>query len=92
MEAKENPKRITLNGNFMKLYYSVILSILLVMGLSSIHEIVEFTGSLILGPGDGFLFFGSGDLGSFDTEWDIINGFLGSFVGCLFASLIYRKK
>jgi len=67
-------------------------AIILVMGISAIHELIEFSGALILGPGDGFLFFGAGDSGSFDTEWDLVNGFLGSFLGCCLMSLIRRKR
>ena len=67
-------------------------AIILVMGLSAIHELIEFSGALILGPGEGFLYFGSGDLGAFDTEWDLINGFLGSFIGGCLWSLLRRKR
>jgi len=51
------------------------------MGISAVHEVIEFTGAMTMGLGDGFLLWGSGDTGSFDTEWDLINGFFGAFLG-----------
>jgi len=69
-----------------------ILTILIVMGISSIHEVVEFTGAIAMGPGEGVLFFGAGDQGHNDAEWDLVNGFLGSFFAALSMSIISSKK
>lgn len=84
--------KINFNKHFLNKSELFIVAIILVMGISAIHELIEFSGTLILGPGDGFLYFGAGDLGNFDTEWDLANGFLGSFLGCCLMSLLRRKK
>ena len=84
--------KININKHKLDKYELFYIVIIFVMGLSAIHELVEFSGALILGPGEGFLYFGAGDTGSFDTEWDLVNGFLGSFFGSLLMSVIRRKS
>lgn len=53
--------------------------VLLVMGVSAMHEIAEFFGYLFLGPGEGFLFYGLGDEGDWmNAMFDLAADFLGS--------------
>ena len=64
----------------------IVFSIGAILGASVIHEIVEYMGATILGPGDGVLFFGAGDTMPGDTEWDMIYGFLGSYFSMMIVS------
>lgn len=51
-----------------------------VMALSGVHEVLEFAGMNLFGQGEGVLFYGYGDMGSFDTEWDLTNALIGSLL------------
>jgi uncharacterized membrane protein YjdF len=44
-----------------KLATVCFIAILMTIGISAIHEIIEFLGYFYLGPGEGFLFAGAGD-------------------------------
>ena len=44
-----------------KLGVVCFVSIFITLGLSAIHELIEFLGYFYLGPGEGFLFAGAGD-------------------------------
>ncbi len=70
----------------------IIYSIFFVMAISVFHEIIEYLGATILGPGDGILFFGAGDELPGDTEWDLIYGFMGSFLSTVVAGISYKLK
>lgn len=69
----------------------LLLTILITCGVGSMNELLEFTGASVLGEGEGVLFFGTGDTGLADTEWDLINNFLGSLLGSFFLFLTHRK-
>ncbi len=84
--------KINFNKHKLDNYELFYFTIFIVIGLSGLHELIEFAGAMILGPGEGFLYFGAGDIGSFDTEWDLVNGFLGSFLGCCLMRLLARKR
>lgn len=55
--------------------------ILVVLGFSAIHEIVEYVGAITLGEGEGLLRIGAGDWDEWDTQKDMVNNLLGAFVG-----------
>lgn len=82
----------------------LIISLLATLGIGSIIEICEFIGYILLGEGEGFLFFGgAGDLGinnlfekdKFFGAWvnasiDMIFNFVGWLLG-IFIYFIYKK-
>ena len=51
------------------------------MGLVALTEITEVLGSIVFGSGEGFLQYGDGDMGLFDTQTDLLHDFIGIFVG-----------
>jgi len=57
--------------------------LLIVLGLSALHELYEFAGALLLGEGEGVLFIGAGDLDAWDTQKDMLHNFLGGLVAVL---------
>ena len=65
----------------------VICSLIIVLGISSAHELYEFAGAVILGEGDGVLFIGAGDLDPWDTQKDMLNNLLGAIVGIVLIAL-----
>jgi uncharacterized membrane protein YjdF len=52
-------------------------TVLLILGVSAVHELIEFASTIALGPEKGMLKIGDGDF--FDTQKDIMNAMLGSF-------------
>jgi len=68
-----------------------LTTILLVLGLSAVHELYEFAGALVLGEGEGVLFIGAGDLDQWDTQKDMANNLIGGIVAVAY-HLITRKK
>lgn len=61
------------------LEYLIIISAIL--GLSVLHEIIEYIGAIVIGSGGGFLGFGPGDFGEFDTQIDLIMNLIGILIG-----------
>ncbi len=59
----------------------IILTILGVMGINAISEIIEVSGTLFFGPGEGFFQYGNGDMGFLDTQTDLMHGFFGILIG-----------
>jgi uncharacterized membrane protein YjdF len=51
-------------------------TVLVILGVSAIHELIEFASTVALGPEKGMLKLGDGDL--FDTQKDIMNALLGT--------------
>jgi len=51
-------------------------TILLILGISGIHELIEFASTIALGPEKGMLKLNDGD--QFDTQKDILNALLGT--------------
>jgi uncharacterized membrane protein YjdF len=51
-------------------------TILVILGISAIHELIEFASTIALGPEKGMLKLGDGDV--FDTQKDILNALLGT--------------
>ncbi len=65
-----------------------LLTILIVMGIGSLLEIVEFFGYANLPEGGGILHFGEGDEGGWsDTAQDLIFNFIGALVGVVLMSI-----
>lgn len=62
-----------------------VLILVLIFGL--LHEAIESLGNLIFGKGEGFIFIGPGDLGTFDSYKDLLSDLLGGLFG-----LIIGKK
>lgn len=54
-------------------------TILLMLGLSGIHELIEFASTLMLGPEKGMLKINDPD--KFDTHKDLLNNLLGALLG-----------
>ena len=85
---KQNTKKI----KSLSLYYSILI-LIIIMGFSAIHELIEFGGAIILGKGDGLLYLGAGDLDPWDTQKDLLNNFLGIITVLIFYSILnYFKK
>ena len=55
-----------------------------VLGLSAIHEIVEYAGAVTLGEGEGLLYIGAGDIDEWDTQKDMLNNLIGGIIGMAF--------
>jgi len=64
-----------------KLRFKFVFMLLLVLGMGAFHEIVELLGAVFFGEGDGFLFFGTGDLKSFNSQWDLFSSLIGALIG-----------
>ena len=76
------------------------IAILMTLGISAIHEIIEFLGYFFFGEGEGFLFAGAGDglltsadiglSGTYHNAMiDLLFNAIGAVVGCI---LIGFKK
>lgn len=66
-----------------------VLAVLIVAGIGSLFEIMEFGGYALFGKGEGVFRYGLGDFGELnDTIWDMVNNTLGA----IFASLLYVGK
>lgn len=72
----------------IKTSMKIILTILGVMGINAISEILEASGVMVFGPGEGFFRYGNGDRGLLDTQTDLMHGFLGTLIGLGISSLI----
>lgn len=70
----------------------ITLTILVVMGINAISEIVEVSGTLLFGSGEGFFQYGYGDTGLFDTQTDLMYGFFGILMGIGINYLVLRLK
>jgi len=68
-----------------------LILIFMVLGVSALHELVEYGGALFLGEGEGVLFLGAGDEGYWDSRNDMFSNLVGSLVGLLGYSLFRRK-
>jgi uncharacterized membrane protein YjdF len=62
-------------------------TILLILGISGIHELIEFGSTIALGPEKGMLKLNDGDL--FDTQKDILNALLGTLTALGFYSIAW---
>lgn len=73
-----------------------LIAFLCTLGITSSNEIMEYIGYYFLGPGEGLLFYGTGDFGGYaDTAWDLICNTLGAFFAVSLAivlSSFARKK
>ena len=66
---------------------------LAMLGLSAIHEIIEFFGYANLPPGEGILHFGRGDEGGWvDVAGDLISNTIGAFTAAVMMAAVYWKK
>lgn len=85
--------RFLTSGRFFEdhkfgLFLFVILG---TVGLSGLHEILEFFGYFFLGEGSGIFMYGVGDFGEYhDIAWDLISGFIGSLVGFWYSKLRFE--
>src|SRR3989344_849063 len=64
-------------------HYAFLFVITLTLGLSAFHEIVEYTGAVTLGKGEGLLFIGAGDIDEWDTQKDMLNNVIGAMIGSI---------
>lgn len=73
-----------------------LIAFLCTVGITSLNEIIEYLGYYFLGPGEGLLFYGSGDFGAYaDVAWDLICNTLGAFFAVFLAIVLgnlIRKK
>ncbi|MBN1386173.1 hypothetical protein JW968_04330 [Candidatus Woesearchaeota archaeon] len=68
-----------------KLFEIALFSIMISLGFGSIIEITEYVGFRFFGPGEGILFYGTGDFG----EWqNTILDIIFNLIGALFGSMI----
>jgi len=80
--------------NFSKRYGKLrmyLLVMVIVLGISSIHEIVEIVGGSLLGEGEGVFYRGPGDMDPWDTQKDLWNNFVGIVLGII-SYVIYEKE
>jgi uncharacterized membrane protein YjdF len=61
-------------------------TVLMILGVSAIHELIEFASTIALGPEKGMLKLNDGDL--FDTQKDILNALLGTLTALGFYGLV----
>lgn len=73
-----------------------LIAFLCTLGITSLNEIIEYFGYYFLGPGEGLLFYGTGDFGGYaDTAWDLVCNTLGAFFAVFLAIVLSnfaRKK
>lgn len=62
-------------------WFKYVAIIAIVLGFSAFHELFEYFGALIVGEGEGVLFVGAGDVDEWDTQKDMRNNLIGSFIG-----------
>lgn len=60
-------------------------AILLILGLSAVHELIEFASTLMLGPEKGMLKINDPD--KFDTQKDLLNNLVGAILALAFYTL-----
>lgn len=65
----------------------LMFTLFFILGISSLHELYEFIGALLLGRGEGVLFIGAGDLDQWDTQKDMLNNLLGAIIAILIVHL-----
>ena len=79
----------------------LFLSLLATLGVGSIIEIIEYSGYLFLGQGDGFFYFGGkGDLGrknSMTEAWsnssiDMIFNLIGGIIGIIIYTICRKSR
>lgn len=58
-----------------------IFSILVLLGLSAVHELIEYASTLMLGPERGMLKINDPD--KFDTQKDLLNNLVGGLLALL---------
>ncbi len=75
------------NYFFKAKYPWFVLTVLGVLGMGAMHEIIELGGALALGRGEGFLLFGPGDEGSYDTVKDLTMNLFGAMITLFLASI-----
>jgi uncharacterized membrane protein YjdF len=70
-----------------KLKYTSL--IVIILGLSAFHELLEYVGGAFIGEGYGFLMAGAGDIEMWDTQTDMRNNLFGGLVGLLWIWIRY---
>ncbi len=85
---------ISLEPKKKPIYLKVILfAVIFTVGLGGLLEIVEFVGYSTLGPGEGVLFYGTGDFGEYNnTAWDLICNTLGALLSTMIITLLLLLK
>ena len=68
------------------------MAVIIILGISAIHELYEFAGALLLGEGEGVLFIGAGDLDPWDTQKDMLNNLLGGLLGLAFSIISIKTS
>lgn len=63
-------------------HYAFLFVIILALGTSAFHEIIEYAGAITLGRGEGLLYIGAGDIDEWDTQKDMLNNVIGALAGC----------
>ena len=79
-----------LKGKVKKEWPKYLLIAILILGLSTFHEIIEGLGAILIGDGGGVLGFGPGDWGEFDLQKDYVANVIGVLCGIL-PYVWYRK-
>lgn len=69
---------------FYSPYFLMVGIIVIILGFSAFHELLEFAGAVTLGKGEGILFIGAGDLDEWDTQKDMLNNVIGGIIGLTF--------
>ena len=65
-----------------------LITLLTVLGMSAIHEMIEFFGYFFLGEGPGLLMYGIGDFGEYnDLIWDFISNLIGILTAFVYLRL-----
>lgn len=69
---------------FYNLYspaFTVVATLVVILGCSAFHEIFEYLGAITVGEGEGVLFIGAGDIDEWDTQKDMVNNVIGALLG-----------
>ncbi|MBI2110054.1 hypothetical protein HYT58_02700 [Candidatus Woesearchaeota archaeon] len=84
--------------NLMANLWVIVLIILASLGVGSVIEMVEFSGYLYFGQGEGFLLYGAGDFQPnagpsadyIDSMYDMFYNLFGALVGVIICGIYHR--
>jgi len=71
-------------------WFLAIVIIIIILGISGLHEIAEFGGAAVLGEGEGFLFEGPDDRVMYDSQIDLLNNLIGAMGGLILYSIVIK--
>jgi uncharacterized membrane protein YjdF len=73
-------------------WYKHVAVLMMILGFSVMHELFEYFGFLLFGPGEGVLLLGAGDLDLFDSQKDMLLNLIGGIIGIISYSIKIKKR